>query len=167
MACQSSLLVCTSRWELNQKHEESILNKKSKSSITELPKLYMFCDFCLLGKESCFERIIQRFGRKVVYVVIGDGVEEEQGAKKVSVRSWHLSCRLTFLSPQNAHDWFIYMCSLPLKLLMNVLRTISRKRGQCRLHMKWLFLKMGTRKPKMVGLHRTRTVVCLRAEKKV
>lgn len=41
--------------------------------------------FCSLGKESCFERIIQRFGRKVVYVVIGDGVEEEQGAKKVSV----------------------------------------------------------------------------------
>lgn len=35
------------------------------------------------GKESCFERIIQRFGRKVVYVVIGDGVEEEQGSKKV------------------------------------------------------------------------------------
>ncbi|KAK7825048.1 hypothetical protein U0070_014805 [Myodes glareolus] len=38
-----------------------------------------------IGKESCFERIIQRFGRKVVYVVIGDGVEEEQGAKKVSL----------------------------------------------------------------------------------
>ncbi|CAJ0925514.1 unnamed protein product [Ranitomeya imitator] len=35
-----------------------------------------------IGKESCFERIIQRFGRKVVYVVIGDGVEEEQAAKK-------------------------------------------------------------------------------------
>ncbi|XP_011921302.1 PREDICTED: eyes absent homolog 2 isoform X1 [Cercocebus atys] len=34
------------------------------------------------GKESCFERIMQRFGRKAVYVVIGDGVEEEQGAKK-------------------------------------------------------------------------------------
>ncbi|KAF4796281.1 Eyes absent like protein 4 [Turdus rufiventris] len=34
------------------------------------------------GKESCFERIMQRFGRKVVYVVIGDGVEEEQAAKK-------------------------------------------------------------------------------------
>lgn len=26
---------------------------------------------------------MQRFGRKVVYVVIGDGVEEEQAAKKV------------------------------------------------------------------------------------
>jgi len=35
------------------------------------------------GKESCFERVIQRFGRKVVYVVVGDGVEEEQGSKKV------------------------------------------------------------------------------------
>uniref|UniRef100_A0A8K9XAL3 Eyes absent homolog n=1 Tax=Oncorhynchus mykiss TaxID=8022 RepID=A0A8K9XAL3_ONCMY len=34
-------------------------------------------------KESCFERVIQRFGRKVVYVVVGDGVEEEQGSKKV------------------------------------------------------------------------------------
>lgn len=28
---------------------------------------------------------MQRFGRKVVYVVIGDGVEEEQAAKKVTV----------------------------------------------------------------------------------
>ncbi|MXQ86644.1 hypothetical protein E5288_WYG012991 [Bos mutus] len=37
------------------------------------------------GKESCFERIMQRFGRKAVYIVIGDGVEEEQGAKKDSL----------------------------------------------------------------------------------
>lgn len=37
------------------------------------------------GKESCFERVIQRFGRKVVYIVVGDGVEEEQGSKKVSM----------------------------------------------------------------------------------
>ncbi|XP_054617468.1 eyes absent homolog 4 isoform X5 [Dunckerocampus dactyliophorus] len=37
-----------------------------------------------IGKESCFERIMQRFGRKVVYVVVGDGVEEEQAAKKVN-----------------------------------------------------------------------------------
>ncbi|XP_027130258.1 protein phosphatase EYA1 isoform X2 [Larimichthys crocea] len=35
-----------------------------------------------IGKESCFERVIQRFGRKVVYIVVGDGVEEEQGSKK-------------------------------------------------------------------------------------
>lgn len=35
------------------------------------------------GKESCFERIAQRFGRRAVYVVIGDGAEEETVAKKV------------------------------------------------------------------------------------
>lgn len=57
----------------------------------DLKKLYdlrcflMYCiTFMFTGKESCFERIVQRFGRKVVYVVVGDGVEEEQGAKKVS-----------------------------------------------------------------------------------
>lgn len=35
------------------------------------------------GKESCFERVSQRFGRRAVYVVIGDGAEEEAVAKKV------------------------------------------------------------------------------------
>lgn len=30
---------------------------------------------------------MQRFGRKAVYIVIGDGVEEEQGAKKVLLPS--------------------------------------------------------------------------------
>ncbi|KAM4841797.1 protein phosphatase EYA2 isoform 1-T1 [Thomomys bottae] len=44
------------------------------------------------GKESCFERIIQRFGRKAVYIVIGDGVEEEQGAKKHNMPFWRVSC---------------------------------------------------------------------------
>lgn len=37
------------------------------------------------GKESCFERISQRFGRRAVYVVIGDGAEEEAVAKKVQL----------------------------------------------------------------------------------
>ena len=36
-----------------------------------------------IGKESCFERIIQRFGRNVTYVAIGDGRDEEQAAKVV------------------------------------------------------------------------------------
>lgn len=39
----------------------------------------------LKGKESCFERISQRFGRRAVYVVIGDGAEEEAVAKKVQL----------------------------------------------------------------------------------
>lgn len=43
---------------------------------------------CLTGKESCFERIVSRFGKKVTYVVIGDGREEEFAAKQV--RQAHL-----------------------------------------------------------------------------
>lgn len=36
------------------------------------------------GKESCFERIVSRFGKKVTYVVIGDGRDEEFAAKQVT-----------------------------------------------------------------------------------
>ncbi|CAD5111956.1 DgyrCDS1216 [Dimorphilus gyrociliatus] len=35
-----------------------------------------------IGKDSCFERIQSRFGRKCTYVVIGDGRDEETAAKK-------------------------------------------------------------------------------------
>jgi hypothetical protein len=38
-----------------------------------------------IGKESCFERIHTRFGRKPTYVVIGDGRDEELAAKQVSL----------------------------------------------------------------------------------
>uniref|UniRef100_A0A673J8Q6 Eyes absent homolog n=1 Tax=Sinocyclocheilus rhinocerous TaxID=307959 RepID=A0A673J8Q6_9TELE len=37
------------------------------------------------GKESCFERVTQRFGRRAVYVVVGDGVEEETVAKAFNI----------------------------------------------------------------------------------
>lgn len=37
-----------------------------------------------IGKESCFERIVSRFGKKVTYVVIGDGRDEEIAAKQVT-----------------------------------------------------------------------------------
>lgn len=39
-----------------------------------------------VGKESCFERIVARFGRKVTYVAIGDANDEEQAAKQVSFK---------------------------------------------------------------------------------
>ncbi|KAJ8358624.1 hypothetical protein SKAU_G00151490 [Synaphobranchus kaupii] len=45
------------------------------------------------GKESCFERVAQRFGRRAVYVVVGDGVEEEAVAKKKNMPFWRVSCR--------------------------------------------------------------------------
>ncbi|XP_043098569.1 eyes absent homolog 2 isoform X3 [Puntigrus tetrazona] len=45
------------------------------------------------GKESCFERVTQRFGRRAVYVVVGDGVEEETVAKKKNMPFWRVTCR--------------------------------------------------------------------------
>uniref|UniRef100_A0A4W3GJQ1 Eyes absent homolog n=1 Tax=Callorhinchus milii TaxID=7868 RepID=A0A4W3GJQ1_CALMI len=54
-----------------------------------------------IGKESCFERIIQRFGRKVVYVVVGDGVEEEQASKKVNYFRFYDFLYTNFLFPDS------------------------------------------------------------------
>ncbi|CAG2182814.1 unnamed protein product, partial [Oppiella nova] len=34
------------------------------------------------GKESIFQRIVNRFGKKCTYVAIGDGKDEEIAAKK-------------------------------------------------------------------------------------
>ncbi|MCL4141108.1 UNVERIFIED_CONTAM: hypothetical protein GTU68_012208, partial [Idotea baltica] len=36
-----------------------------------------------VGKENCFDRISSRFGRKPVYVVVGDGQDEATAAKQV------------------------------------------------------------------------------------
>lgn len=36
-----------------------------------------------LGKESCFERIVFRFGINIIYVVIGDGRDEEYVVNQV------------------------------------------------------------------------------------
>lgn len=88
--------------------------------------------FCALGKESCFERIIQRFGRKVVYVVIGDGVEEEQGAKKVSVPGRRSVCPSICLGPQSARNGVLYTRSLSPKPPWNGFRTVSAQKGQWR-----------------------------------
>ncbi|XP_026851335.2 eyes absent homolog 4 isoform X1 [Electrophorus electricus] len=58
-----------------------------------------------IGKESCFERIMQRFGRKVVYVVIGDGVEEEQAATKHNMPFWRISSHSDLLALHQALEF--------------------------------------------------------------
>nr|CAD89531.1 eyes absent protein [Dugesia japonica] len=44
-----------------------------------------------IGKESCFERISSRFGRKSTYVVVGDGKDEETAARQVNWPFWRIS----------------------------------------------------------------------------
>ncbi|XP_045068862.1 eyes absent homolog 4 isoform X6 [Coregonus clupeaformis] len=58
-----------------------------------------------IGKEGCFERIMQRYGRKVVYVVIGDGVEEEQAAKKHNMPFWRISSHSDLLALHQALEF--------------------------------------------------------------
>ncbi|XP_064626512.1 eyes absent homolog 1-like isoform X2 [Lineus longissimus] len=44
-----------------------------------------------IGKESCFERIVSRFGRKCTYVVVGDGRDEEAASKQMNWPFWRIS----------------------------------------------------------------------------
>lgn len=44
-----------------------------------------------IGKESCFERINSRYGKKCTYVVVGDGRDEETAAKQMNFPFWRVS----------------------------------------------------------------------------
>ncbi|KAM3933414.1 protein phosphatase EYA3 isoform 2-T3 [Leptodactylus fuscus] len=55
-----------------------------------------------IGKESCFERIVTRFGKKVTYVVIGDGRDEEMAAKQHNMPFWRITNHNDLISLQQA-----------------------------------------------------------------
>ncbi|XP_061123039.1 eyes absent homolog 3 isoform X4 [Syngnathus typhle] len=55
-----------------------------------------------IGKESCFERIVSRFGKKVTYVVIGDGRDEEFAAKQHNMPFWRISAHGDLVSLHQA-----------------------------------------------------------------
>ncbi|KAK3091299.1 hypothetical protein FSP39_018755, partial [Pinctada imbricata] len=44
-----------------------------------------------IGKDSCFDRIVARFGRKCTYVVVGDGRDEEQASKQMNWPFWRVT----------------------------------------------------------------------------
>ncbi|CAO1384363.1 unnamed protein product [Diamesa serratosioi] len=44
-----------------------------------------------IGKESCFERIVTRFGRKSTYVVVGDGADDEKASKNLNFPFWRIT----------------------------------------------------------------------------
>ncbi|XP_063810642.1 eyes absent homolog 3 isoform X2 [Pseudophryne corroboree] len=55
-----------------------------------------------IGKESCFERIVTRFGKSVTYVVIGDGRDEEMAAKQHNMPFWRIANHNDLISLQQA-----------------------------------------------------------------
>ncbi|XP_055684072.1 developmental protein eyes absent [Lutzomyia longipalpis] len=57
-----------------------------------------------IGKESCFERIVTRFGRKSTYVVVGDGQDEEVAAKNLNFPFWRISSHSDIKSLYTALD---------------------------------------------------------------
>ncbi|XP_044746150.1 eyes absent homolog 2 isoform X3 [Coccinella septempunctata] len=57
-----------------------------------------------IGKESCFERIVTRFGRKCTYVVIGDGPDEESAAKALNFPFWRINSHSEIAALYNALD---------------------------------------------------------------
>jgi eyes absent homolog 1 len=67
----------------------------TKTGKIELHKLFQTFILKLVlfvtGKESCFERIVTRFGRKSTYVVIGDAQDEEKAAKNLNFPFWRIN----------------------------------------------------------------------------
>ena len=57
-----------------------------------------------IGKECCFDRIVARFGRKCTYVVVGDGSDEEEAAKKMNFPFWRISKHSDTIALFNALD---------------------------------------------------------------
>ncbi|XP_037529584.1 eyes absent homolog 2 [Rhipicephalus sanguineus] len=57
-----------------------------------------------IGKESCFERIVARFGKKCTYVVVGDGKDEEAAAKQMGFPFWRVSSHSDLAALHHALD---------------------------------------------------------------
>ncbi|CAI5683584.1 unnamed protein product [Oreochromis niloticus] len=57
------------------------------------------------GKESCFERIVSRFGTNITYVVIGDGKDEEHAASQHNMPFWRISSHSDLLALHQALEF--------------------------------------------------------------
>ncbi|XP_030641922.1 protein phosphatase EYA4 isoform X3 [Chanos chanos] len=58
-----------------------------------------------IGKESCFERIVSRFGTQITYVVIGDGRDEEYAASQHNMPFWRISSHSDLLALHQALEF--------------------------------------------------------------
>uniref|UniRef100_A0AAQ5ZZ32 Eyes absent homolog n=1 Tax=Amphiprion ocellaris TaxID=80972 RepID=A0AAQ5ZZ32_AMPOC len=58
-----------------------------------------------IGKESCFERIVSRFGANITYVVVGDGKDEEHAAGQHNMPFWRISSHSDLLALHQALEF--------------------------------------------------------------
>ncbi|XP_045068858.1 eyes absent homolog 4 isoform X2 [Coregonus clupeaformis] len=58
-----------------------------------------------IGKESCFERIVSRFGTNMTYVVVGDGRDEEHAASQHNMPFWRISSHSDLLALHQALEF--------------------------------------------------------------
>ncbi|XP_061749330.1 eyes absent homolog 4-like isoform X2 [Nerophis ophidion] len=58
-----------------------------------------------IGKESCFERIVSRFGTNITYVVVGDGKDEEHAAGQHNMPFWRISSHSDLLALHQALEF--------------------------------------------------------------
>lgn len=57
-----------------------------------------------VGKETCFERISNRFGKKCTYVVVGDGRDEEMASKQMGFPFWRIGTHTDLINLHHALD---------------------------------------------------------------
>jgi len=57
-----------------------------------------------IGKDSCFDRVHQKFGKKATYVVIGRSRDEEQAAKSHHFPFWRIAARQDLVALHHALD---------------------------------------------------------------
>eukprot|EP00794_Sanderia_malayensis_P004694 gene4694-5309_t len=55
-----------------------------------------------IGKETCFEKIQNRFGRKCTYVVVGDGKDEEIASKQLGFPFWRVTSHSDLINLNHA-----------------------------------------------------------------
>lgn len=68
-----------------------INEKKICCVLQKYASLIPFSFVFVSGKESCFGRVVARFGRRCTYVVIGDDSDEETAARAHNFPFWRIN----------------------------------------------------------------------------
>uniref|UniRef100_A0A8C0UTU4 Eyes absent homolog n=1 Tax=Cyanistes caeruleus TaxID=156563 RepID=A0A8C0UTU4_CYACU len=91
----------TDSWLTNALKSLSIISTRS-NCVNVLVTTTQLIPYGADSKESCFERIVSRFGTNITYVVIGDGRDEEHAANQHNMPFWRISSHSDLLALHQA-----------------------------------------------------------------